>query len=1022
VPFWALLTAYGLGMLHDQTYKMLLALIAVQPAVWTLVSSGGLALASALFILPVLALAGYARHRAPRYPPRTRVIVAKACEVLISGLGCAALLSGRIEALLGVAGVLALRAVVLGPATWGLLATLVPARASIRVHTLLDLSAWLAMILGMALGTIAYVVWLAQPVRAGVLFLGLAVTGAGLSLLVPSEFANQNTRRQQGHSWHKIGQGVQRLRQERVLWLSALGCACFWFLVALLHMEILILGTAIMPHAALAVGWLATCLALGLGLGRFLVERLAGLRGELGLVPLGALGLGSGMLLVTAVTGTYGLMALSLGGLGLTGACFYVPLQTLLHNKSPVTERGAVLAATNVLSLSAILLAAVALWLGHTWLGLQARQMIALAGLSTCLATLYVLYLLPAFVIRLVCWMLTHTLYRIRVLGAEHIPRQGPALLVCNHVSYVDGLLVAACVRRFIRFLIYRPIYEAPALHWLFRLMHAIPIAGGPGAAASLAQAREALQAGHVVCIFAEGSITRTGNLLPFRRGFEQIMAGLQVPIIPMHLDQLWGSMFSFQGGSALGKWPRKLPYPVTISFAPPLPATATAPQVRQVILELGSTTMLLRPQTTTTLPRRLIAAAKRRWSALCIADTTAQHLTYGQALVRSLVLARWLRTRWPQVPCVGVCVPTSATAALLHMAIVLSGKVPITLDPQWSSAVLRAKVQYYGLSLLLTAQAPCTMSALPPDVEVLPVDATSPSSVWYRRLGLTLLVRWLPTALVQALWTVATPSPDALAIVVSTAEEAEACHGVMLSHRNILATVEGLQQVLALQPHDCLLGVLPLSHALGALATLWFPLIAGCGVVYHADAAEAQVVGAMVARYRATMLVATPTMYTAYLDACPVETFASLRYAVSGTEPLEEALAEAFHAKYGVALVAGYGCAEMAAIVALNIADVPYGSRRQLGSKAGTVGQPLPGVALKIVEPTTGQPVPPNTVGTLWLYGSHRMLGYWGQPAQTAYVFRQGWYVTNVLASLDEDGFLRIMGSVPSACDGSGV
>jgi acyl-[acyl-carrier-protein]-phospholipid O-acyltransferase/long-chain-fatty-acid--[acyl-carrier-protein] ligase len=177
-------------------------------------------------------------------------------------------------------------------------------------------------------------------------------------------------------------------------------------------------------------------------------------------------------------------------------------------------------------------------------------------------------------------------------------------LLVCNHVSYVDGLLVGACVPRFVRFLIYRPIYEIKALRWLFRLMQAIPIAGGPEAPGALGQARQALQEDHVVCIFAEGAISRTGDVRPFKRGFEKIVEGLEIPVIPVHLDRLWGSIFSFQGGRFFWKWPKQFPYPVTVSFAAPLPATATALQVQQVVRELGSAAMAYRLKATT-LPQR---------------------------------------------------------------------------------------------------------------------------------------------------------------------------------------------------------------------------------------------------------------------------------------------------------------------------------------------------------------------------------------------------------------------------------
>jgi acyl-[acyl-carrier-protein]-phospholipid O-acyltransferase/long-chain-fatty-acid--[acyl-carrier-protein] ligase len=367
-----------------------------------------------------------------------------------------------------------------------------------------------------------------------------------------------------------------------------------------MQMAVLLFGKEVMGLDDLRVGLLGTSLALGIGAGSLTAGRLSGQKMELGLVPLGALGMGASTLLLSLSAASYALTALMLVVLGFAGGWFIVPLQAFLQYKSRVEERGLLLATTNFLSMGAVLVASGVLWVCHDLLKWQADHIIMLVGLGLLLSTVYVVRLLPAFVVRLVCWMLTHTLYRIRVLGGEHIPTQGPALLVCNHVSYVDGLLVGACVPRFVRFLIYRPIYERKALRWLFRLMQAIPIAGGPEAPAALAQARQSLQEGHVVCIFAEGAISRTGDLLPFKRGFEKIIEGLDVPVIPVHLDRLWGSIFSFQGGRVFWKWPKQLPYPVTVSFAAPLPATATAPQVQQVVMELGSAAMAYRPRITT--------------------------------------------------------------------------------------------------------------------------------------------------------------------------------------------------------------------------------------------------------------------------------------------------------------------------------------------------------------------------------------------------------------------------------------
>jgi acyl-[acyl-carrier-protein]-phospholipid O-acyltransferase / long-chain-fatty-acid--[acyl-carrier-protein] ligase len=594
----ALLMAQFLGAFNDNVYKMVVSLLAVQEALKAGAGSAALALVSAVFISPFLLFSGYAGHAADVLSKRTVLVVTKSFEVLVMGLACGALLSGRLDYMLSVLFLLATQATFFGPAKYGLLPEILPARDLARANGLIEMSTFVAIILGTALGTAMFVIWYKQLEIIGLCLITMAGTAASLRVpSVPPSGARQAFRL---NPWGEICRGLKRLAHEGRLGLTVLGIAFFWLLAALMQMAVLLFGKEVMGLDDLRVGLLGTFLALGIGAGSLTAGRLSGQKVELGLVPLGALGMGTSTLLLSLSAWSYTLTALMLVALGFAGGWFIVPLQVFLQFKSRVEERGLLLATTNFLSMGAVLVASGVLWVCHDLLTWRADHIILLVGLWLLLSTVYVLRLLPAFVVRLVSWMLTHTLYRIRVVGGEHIPRQGPALLVCNHVSYVDGLLVGACVPRFVRFLIYRPIYEHKALRWLFRLMQAIPIAGGPEAPAALAQARQSLQEGHVVCIFAEGAISRTGDLLPFKRGFERIIEGLEVPVIPVHLDRLWGSIFSFQGGRFFWKWPKQLPYPVTVSFAAPLPATATAPQVRQVVMELGSAAMAYRPRTTT--------------------------------------------------------------------------------------------------------------------------------------------------------------------------------------------------------------------------------------------------------------------------------------------------------------------------------------------------------------------------------------------------------------------------------------
>ena len=203
---------------------------------------------------------------------------------------------------------------------------------------------------------------------------------------------------------------------------------------------------------------------------------------------------------------------------------------------------------------------------------------------------------LSDLLVRLAFRLVARPLFRIRILGSEHIPSRGPALLVSNHLTHLDAFLIGACLRPVVRFLVWQPYYDLKLLTWGLRLAKAIPIWTSPySAARAIKRARGELERGHVLCIFAEGSISRTGDLLPFKRGLEAIVRGLDAPIIPVHLGGLWESVFSFEGGRFFWKRPRCLRHPVVISFGPPMPASSTAQQVRQAVRQLGTDALVAR-------------------------------------------------------------------------------------------------------------------------------------------------------------------------------------------------------------------------------------------------------------------------------------------------------------------------------------------------------------------------------------------------------------------------------------------
>ncbi|HXR09481.1 MAG TPA: 1-acyl-sn-glycerol-3-phosphate acyltransferase, partial [Candidatus Acidoferrales bacterium] len=302
-----------------------------------------------------------------------------------------------------------------------------------------------------------------------------------------------------------------------------------------------------------------------------------------------------------------------------------------------------------------------------------------------------------------------HSLYRIRVEGRENIPEHGGALFVSNHMSWVDALLLIASTDRPIRFLMYEPIYRKRFIHPFARILGCIPISSEQNPRElihSLRAATNAIESGDIVCIFAEGQMTRIGQMLPFRPGFERIMKGVEAPIIPVHLDNVWGSIFSFEGGRFLWKLPRRIPYPVTVSFGKPMPAQSAAPEVRQAVQELQVAAYAHRKARMKTLGRLFLSTARRHPFRFAMGDARVPKMAFHEARTRTIFLARRLMPLWKDQRMVGVLLPPSVPGALLNFAAVLCGKVPVNLNYTASREILDSCAQQCALKTVVTSRA----------------------------------------------------------------------------------------------------------------------------------------------------------------------------------------------------------------------------------------------------------------------------------------------------------------------------
>lgn len=776
-------------------------------------------------------------------------------------------------------------------------------------------------------------------------------------------------------------------------------------------------------------GYLNAMLAVGIGIGSMVAGWVSDNKIEYGLIPLGSIGMTcTGLALGIMPHGMAGSAAL-LGMLGFWAGFFAVPVNALIQHKPSAQDKGGIIAAANLLSFVGIAISAGMYFVFTAYIHLDPRGVIVAASCITAISTAYVLYLLPEWFGRLILFFATRTLYRVRVIGRDNFPEKTGALLVCNHMSFVDVALLVAATDRPIRFLMYQGIYDRPMVKPFARLVKAIPISSEQQPREmlrSLKAATDALRNDEIVCIFAEGQITRTGQLLPFRRGLERIMKGVEVPIIPVNLDGVWGSIFSFERGRFLWKMPRQIPYRVTVSFGKPMAPTSTALEVRAAVQELHVAAFEARKSSMQTLDRAFVSTARHRPLRFFMADGKTSKVSFGSALNKTVYIARRLRRHIGEQPMVGVLLPPSVGGALTNYALVLMGRVPVNLNYTSSNETIASCASQCGLDLVITSKA--FIERFPnmtiPGRTLLLEDALSAPRFSEKLTALSMA--WLmPVALLKRALGAHRAKPisdaigvaetgnaspmDNLATVIFSSGSTGDPKGVMLSHFNIMSNISQVSQVFMLGGRDKILGILPFFHSFGFTAGLWLPAVQGVGVVFHPNPLDAQVIGALVEKYNVTFLIATPTFLQAYMRRCTPESFGSLQYVLVGAEKLPERLAVAFEDQFGIRPLEGYGCTECSPVVTVNGKDYRAPGFRQVAAKRGKIGHPLPGVSVKVIDIETGQPVASGKSGMLLVKGPNVMRGYLGKPEKTAEVLRDGWYTTGDVGMIEEDGFITI-------------
>lgn len=1000
--FQAFLWTQFLGAFNDNMYKMIVSVGAVELAANQLLGSRYLALAGAVFVLPFLLFAGYAGQLADRYSKTLVLQVTKAFEIVIMTVGLVALVLHSLSLLLVVLFLLAVQANFFSPAKYGILPEMLDEAQLTRANGFLELTTFAAVVLGTSAGSFLFARWKGAPMVLGGFLLAIAIVGSLTSLFI-RKVAPSGSREK--FHWNPMGEiwtGIKELYRDRALWLTVLGISYFWFVGALFQLTLILDGSESLHLSETRTGLLVTALAIGIGLGSLAAGWLSGEHVELGLVPCGAAGLGLCSVFVGSVH-SFSWTLIWLAGAGFTGGLFIVPLNAFLQERAAPKEKGRLLATNNFLNMVGVIAASGALYLFHDIFHWTAPHILAALGLLTLVATVYIAWTVPASLIRLLIWIITQVFFRIRIVGRENLPRDGAALIVSNHVSYADAILIGCATPRLIRFLMWQPLYDNKWLNPICRLFDTIPVAQGSPKEAlrALRSARQELERGQLVCIFPEGELTRTSHVRPFERGVEVVTRGQDAtPIVPVYLDGLWGHALSLKGGRPFGASRLRLRHPVTVYIGAPMPANTSADQLHRRVLELGSQAAECRKDETATLSHQFVSAAKRHWNSVALADSTGKQLTFGETLTASLLLKNWIVGNCGESRYVGLLFPASVGGALANLGVTLAGKTAVNLNFTAGESAMKHAVEACEIKTILSSRAFIEKAKLPEMPGLVYLEDLLAGFTRREKLVAMLSARTLPARRVAG-----GTKPDDTAAVIFSSGSTGTPKGVMLSHWNLVANVEASTEVYSVTSKDCMLGVLPFFHSFGYTYTLWLPLLNGFKAVFHSNPVDAKIIGELAATHHPTFFLSTPTFCLSYLRKCTREQFGTIRYLLVGGEKLRPALVTAFEEKFGITLLEGYGTTEMGPAVSVNAGEKDRG-----GYEAGTVGRPLPHVSIRIVHAETLEPLPTGETGLLLVNGPSRMLGYLGNPERTASALHDGYYITGDLAFIDAQGFLHIV------------
>jgi acyl-[acyl-carrier-protein]-phospholipid O-acyltransferase / long-chain-fatty-acid--[acyl-carrier-protein] ligase len=990
-----------------------------------------------VYLGPFLILSSVVRFMLGKFARRNVIVFARISEVFIMGLGCIVLLffpeSIKVWASLFVVFLFGLERAFLYPAAQGVCSDLFHSKHLGEICGTKILVILQGIVLGSLWGVFIYYNAFSyhnESVNLAVFFfMVVSVFSLILTMRAPAGVADRHNQEFKFSIFGYFADAGKMLARKRSLRLITFGeCYIMATLVFIEGVLMIFAKNNLGPHGS---QWMSNALILmaplvGMGIGAFCSGFVGRSGFDLGMVPIGAVGL----VIFGILSGLYPGGAYIYEGIqffpllfaftflsGFSGGVMLSHLQAWQLRFVIKKDRALFCTVRYLLFCTAAVVGGVLAFI-LTIYGMNNIGLLVYFGILTFILSFTAFWRDPEFIVRFMLLILTKIIYRVRILEKSKIPEEGPALLVANHASFVDHMLIASCSVRPIRFMMHEAFYRYRWIHPIVKWAKIIEVPEGKPK-----KLRELIKKTHkmfeddaVICIFPEGSITQNGIMSSFKKGLSvMIPKGLNVPVIPVRIGMLWGSIFTNFYAKIKLRLPEEIPHPASIIIGKPISAALSGYKIRLILSEMAAEIESEPTDQERPIHSQFAYLARKHPFHRVFNEydgTTWKEHSNFSVMVKAVILSREIR-KMTDEDCkyVGVMLPNTVTTIVVLLAILMADKTPAILNFTASRGSIKIAMEKADLTCVLTSKRflkKLNFEAFP---EMFLLEKLAGKISKGTKIRTALMVALLPW---RELMNIVSPLSyedvnRTLVVIYSSGSTGEP-KGVMLSHHNLNSNIFSLVRIVNWTSSDSVVGNLPIFHSFGFLSSFCISIMKNTRVGLVTNPLDAKMVAYVLKRLKATVMVAAPGFLQAYMRRCEPEDFASLRLVVAGAERLRDDIFKKFYEMTKLTIAEGYGCTELSPVVSINVADSIVDLGKRIG-RPGSIGTSMPGIATKIVNPDTFKTMPPDTDGLLLVKGPNIMQGYLKEPEKTAEVMHNGWYITGDIAQMNSSGHLTITG-----------